>query len=75
MLAIDRRIRERGLDSEFKVSYHFRNIFGKKQSCFDWIRAVNAIAKKENPKLRNIDLKLQRCRALIRLSLMVTISS
>lgn len=29
MLAIDRRIRERGLDSEFKVSYHFRNIFGK----------------------------------------------
>lgn len=47
MLAIDRRIRERGLDSEFKVSYHFRNIFGKKQSCFDWIRAVNAIAKND----------------------------
>lgn len=43
--AIDNRMKERGLDKEFKVSYSFRNIFAsKKQKRFEWLKVLTKIA-------------------------------
>lgn len=45
--AIDTRLKERGLDKEYKISYSFRNIFdkNKRQNPFEWIKVITKIAK------------------------------
>lgn len=44
--AIDNRLKERGLDKEFKISYSFRNIFdGKLQNPFKWLAVVTKVAR------------------------------
>ena len=46
--AIDKRIKERGLDKEYKISYSFRNIFkSKKQNPFSWLVTITKIAKQD----------------------------
>ena len=45
--AIDTRIKERGLDKEFKITYHFRNIFAGRQNPFSWLRTIYLIAKQD----------------------------
>ena len=45
--AIDTRLKERGLDREFKITYHFRNIFEGRQNPFSWLRTINLIAKND----------------------------
>ncbi|MCI8348245.1 MAG: teichoic acid biosynthesis protein [Firmicutes bacterium] len=45
--AIDTRIKERGLDKEFKITYHFRNIFAGRQNPFSWLRTICLIAKQD----------------------------
>ena len=47
--AIDTRMKERGLDKKFKVSYNFRNIFeeGKRQNPFSWLKVITKIAKQD----------------------------
>ena len=48
LLAIDNRLKERGLDKEFKISYSFRNIFKyKHQKLFQWLKVINLIAKQD----------------------------
>ncbi len=43
--AIDTRLKERGLDKQFKITYHFRNIFAGRQNPFSWLRTLALIAK------------------------------
>ena len=44
--AIDTRLKERGLDKKYKISYSFRNIFDKKhQNPFEWIAVLTKIAQ------------------------------
>ena len=44
--AIDRRLKERGLDKEYKISYSFRNIFdGNRQKPLSWLKVITKIAK------------------------------
>ncbi|MGI6722070.1 MAG: CDP-glycerol glycerophosphotransferase family protein [Anaerovoracaceae bacterium] len=45
--AIDTRIKERGLDREFKITYNFRNIFGHPQDPVSWLKTINKIAKQD----------------------------
>jgi CDP-ribitol ribitolphosphotransferase len=45
--AIDKRLRERNLDKDFKISYSFRNIFDKKYSIFSQIKLVIKIASSD----------------------------
>lgn len=46
--AIDTRMKERGLDKEYKISYSFRNIFKSKlQNPFSWFIVINKIAKQD----------------------------
>lgn len=45
--AIDTRIKERGLDKTFNITYHFRNIFAGRQNPFSWLRTINLIAKQD----------------------------
>lgn len=44
---IDDRIRERGLDREFKLSYSCRKAVGQHTSIFSWIKTVFQIAKQD----------------------------
>lgn len=46
--AIDKRIKERNLDKQFKISYNFRNIFkSNHQNPFNWISVITKIAKQD----------------------------
>lgn len=46
--AIDKRMKERGLDKEFEVSYSFRNIFkSERQNPFKWISVITKIAMQD----------------------------
>lgn len=45
--AIDRRMTERGLDRQFRVSYSFRNIFDGRQNPLEWIRVIIKIARQD----------------------------
>lgn len=45
--AIDTRLKERGLDTKFKISYSFRNIFSGKQNPFEWLKVITKIAKSD----------------------------
>lgn len=45
--AIDTRLKERGLDKEFNITYHFRNIFEGRQNPFSWLRTIRMIAKND----------------------------
>lgn len=47
--AIDRRMKERNLDKEFKISYSFRNVFerNKGQNLFQWLKVITKIAKQD----------------------------
>ena len=45
--AIDTRLKERGLDKEYNISYHFRNIFEGHQNPFSWLRTLRMIAKND----------------------------
>ena len=45
--AIDTRLKERGLDKEYNISYHFRNIFEGRQNPFSWLRTLKMIAKSD----------------------------
>ena len=44
MLAIDTRLRERGLDQRFKLSYDFHNIFGRRQDPVRWLKTITKVA-------------------------------
>ena len=45
--AIDTRLKERGLDKDFNISYHFRNIFQGHQNPFSWLKTLRMIAKND----------------------------
>lgn len=46
--AIDTRLKERGLDQKFKISYSFRNIFKKKsQNPFRWLKVITLVARQD----------------------------
>lgn len=45
--AIDTRLKERGLDKEFNISYQFRNIFAGIQNPFSWLKTVTLLAKQD----------------------------
>ena len=44
---IDRRIKERGLDRKFKISYSFRKAVSDHQSVFSWVKLVVNVAKQD----------------------------
>lgn len=45
--AIDDRLRERGLDKEFHISYSFRKAVGNHKSVFSWVKLVFTMAKQD----------------------------
>lgn len=45
--AIDARIKERGLDRSFNITYHFRNIFQGRQNPFSWLNTIRLIAQQD----------------------------
>ena len=45
MAVIRDRLRERGLDKDYKIVERYRNTFGKRQNPFSWMRDINAISK------------------------------
>ena len=44
MTALIRRIRERGLDGTFRLSFRYRNVFSGGQSVLEWLKDLAAIA-------------------------------
>jgi CDP-ribitol ribitolphosphotransferase / teichoic acid ribitol-phosphate polymerase len=42
--SIDTRMKGRGLDKQFKISYSFRNIFDGRQNPFGWLKVITQIA-------------------------------
>lgn len=47
LAAISNRIHERGLQSQFKISYSVRNIFGGHIKLLEWLCVLNQIAKQD----------------------------
>ena len=45
--ALDDRLRERGLDKEYNISYSFRNTVGRDESLSSWIETVRKLAKQD----------------------------
>ncbi len=45
--AIDERIKERGLDKEYKLTYSFRRAVGNHQSVFSWFKLIYKISKQD----------------------------
>jgi len=45
--AIDIRLKERGLDKTYNISYNFRNIFKPFQNPFSWLKTIMKIAKQD----------------------------
>lgn len=44
---IDKRLKERGLDKEYKISYSFRKAVGTNMSAFSWAKLVFKIAQQD----------------------------
>ena len=44
---IDRRMRERGLDKEFKISHSFRKAVSNKQSTISWVKLILEISMQD----------------------------
>lgn len=44
---IDERIKERGLDKEFELSYSFRNAVGKSNSMKSWLKTIRLLARQD----------------------------
>lgn len=44
---IDNRMRERGLDKEFKLSYSLRKAVGQHSNAFSWVKLITQIAKQD----------------------------
>ena len=47
LLYIDKRLKERGLDSKFKISYSFRKAVGNHMSAISWAKTIFLIAKQD----------------------------
>ena len=47
LLYIDQRLKERGLDKQFNISYSFRRTIGNKNSIFSWVKLVWLLCKQD----------------------------
>jgi len=47
LLYIDDRLKERGLDKDFNITYSFRRTIGKKNSIVSWIKLVYLLCKQD----------------------------
>lgn len=47
LLYIDKRLKERGLDKEFKITYSCRQAVGQHKSAFSWLKVVTNIARQD----------------------------